>query len=225
MRPWVGGLLFPAFACAGPVYDGYEAYYSTLPSPLFQEAGRQLLRPYSVPKNDGIRFAWEGRVNGEARRVALEGGTIRLGNQSFRISAAKAFPGETLHKSDLGTGTEAFFHQDYVCLENTPATASGTAVRHKSVFLLRVGVKPKAFKLPSLFASCLGIRLADGQQLTFDKVEYVYQSDKDYPSGVIFSEYSLRGDEFVATGVATHATFVDPENVYRFSVEQLRGSR
>lgn len=172
-------------------------------------------------------FAWEGIVNGEARRVVLENGTIRLERLSFRISAAKAFPDETLHKSDLGMGTEAFFSHGYVCLENTPASASGTAVRHKSVFLIRTSAKPKAFKLPSLFASCLGIRFVDGQQPAFDKVEYVYQRqrDQDYPRGVIFSEYSLGGDEFVATGIVVRATFVEPENVYRFSIEKTHGLR
>ena len=219
MRPLAIMLLIPTVACAAPVYDSYEAYYSTLAFPMFEETGRQLLRPYSVPKYDGVHLAWDGAVKGEARRVAIEKGVIRLGKQSFRINAAKVFPNETLNESDLGLGTEAFFGRGYVCLENTPASASGTAVRHKSVYLLRTSFKPRAFKLSSLFASCLGIRFVDGQQPAFDKVEYFYQRDLDYPSGVTFSEYLLRDDAFIATGTVVRATFVDPENVYRFSID------
>lgn len=211
-------LLAPTVACASPVFDGYENYYSTLPTPLFKAAEKISLQPYSMRPDNDVKLAWNGEINGTRHRLALDKGTIWLDSQSFNIKKAQAFPNETLDVSDLGIGTKGFFARSYACLENTPASASGTAVRHKSVYLIRTNAKPKAFKLPSLFASCLGIWLIDGQP-AFNKVEYRYEDQQDQPSGVTFTEYLLRGNAFIATGHKVFARFVEQENVYRFSVE------
>lgn len=217
MRLWAI-FLAPTVACANPVFDSYENYYSTLVIPLFKAAEKISLQPYSMRPGNDVKLAWNGKINGIRHRLVLDKGTIRLNSRSFKMKSAQAFPNETLDISDLGMGTEGFFARSYVCLENTPASASGTAVRHKSVYLIRTDAKPKVFKLPSLFASCLGVWLIDGQP-AFNKVEYRYEDQQDQPSGVIFNEFLLRDNAFIATGHKVFAKFVEPENVYRFAVE------
>lgn len=211
-------LFIPTVAFAGPVFEGYDAYYSTLPAPLFRSSEKVPLKPYSVRPEDDVRFAWDGEVAGVRRKVILEKGTIRLDQWVFRMNAAKAFPGETLDTGDLGMGTDAYLAGAHVCLENTPGSASGSAIRHKSVYLIWTDPRPKLFKLPSLFASCRGIRLIDGRP-TFDKVEYLYVDGQDQPSGVTFTEYALRGDSFGATGHVVTAKFLELGDVYRFAVD------
>lgn len=211
-------LFIPTVAFAGPVFEGYDAYYSTLPAPLFKSSEKVSLKPYSVRPENDVKLAWDGEVEGVRRKLILEKGTIRLDQRVFRMNAAKAFPGETLDAGDLGMGTEAYLAGAHVCLENTPGSASGSAVRHKSVYLIWTDSRPKLFKLPSLFASCRGIRLIDGRP-TFDKVEYLYVDGQDQPSGVTFTEYALRSDSFGATGHVVTAKFLELENVYRFTVD------
>ena len=211
-------LFIPTVACAGPVFEGYDAYYSTLPAPLFDSSEKVLLEPYSMRPDSDIKLAWEGEIGGGRHKLVLDKGTIRLDRHVFKIKAARVFPAETPDASALGIGTGAFYSDDYVRLENTPASASGSAVRHKAVYLIKTSNRPAATKLPSLFASCLGIRLIDGRPV-FDRIEYLYEGNQDQPSGVTFSEYVLRGDSFAATGHAVTAKFVDSENVYRFSVD------
>ena len=94
---------------------------------------------------------------------------------------------------------------------------SGSGVRHKAVYLIvMTDVRPKVFKLPSLFASCLGVRLVEGRPV-FDKIAYEYVDDQEQPRGVNFTEYALRNGSFVATGHRVKARFLDSDNFYRFS--------
>lgn len=217
MKRWIA-LFIPVMACAGPVFEGYDAYYSTLPAPLFKSSERVLLQPYSVRPENDVKLTWEGKISGVRRKLTVDKGTIRLNQRLFKIKASRAFPGETLDVSDLGIGTEAFISGDRVCLENTPASASGSAVRHRAVYLIWDDSQPTILKLPSLFASCLGIRQINGRP-AFDKIEYRYVDNQDQPNGVTFTEYILRGDLFVATGHTVIGKFLEAENVYRFSLD------
>jgi hypothetical protein len=88
--------------------------------------------------------------------------------------------------------------------------------------------KPKAarlYKLPSLFASCLGIRADRHGHILFDAVSYIHEDGADDPVGVRLREHRISGGSFLATGRTVVARFVEPGNVWRFTIEtsHLRG--
>lgn len=216
-------LMTPALAVAGAeVFEGYEAYYATLPDTLFKSKGAVELKAHPSPSNGSVHLSWRGNVRGRVvRSIEVGNGTLLVDKLVARIKAERIFPGETVSAGDLGRGTVAYFAPGWACVENTPSSASGTAVRHKAVYLLQTGrSQPLAWKLPSLFASCTNIRQSTGQ-IRFDKAEYRYNAGQDFPTGVLFEEYLIGpSNGFVPTGSKRSISFVEPENVYRFSVDE-----
>ena len=202
-------------------FDGYEAYYSTLESTLFKLRTAVQLEPYAMPGSETLGFVWAGEAAGRKHRVEIRPGVLSVDGRRIRFQAARAFPGEVANSEDLGRGTAAYFAAGWACVENTPPSASGTAVRHKSIYLIKLrpaGVR--AWKLPGLFGSCTGIRQHDGQ-IRFDKVEYRYNDGQDVPAGVGFKEYAIQANNaFAPTGALRVANFVELANVYKFSVHE-----
>jgi hypothetical protein len=208
-------------AMATDIFDGYETYYTSLNDGLFKATKQKTVVPYSKAPNQNMKFSWHGPINGKSRSIDIDNGSILIDGVKLKLRAAKAFKGESTDKSDLGLGTEVYFSQDYTCLENVPASASGSAVRHTSVYVINTRLKPTLFvKLPSLFASCLGVRRDNQGSITFDQVSYQYEGNEDRPNGVIFTEYVYKKLNFLQTGHRITATFVEQENVYRFSVRK-----
>lgn len=213
-------LLFaPVISQAATVFDGYEAYYATLPHRLFEGQGLEL-QPYSLEGDDRIRFGWQGTVNGRQKKIEVRDGLLRINGRTLNRQRVKAFSDEIPSDSDLGLGTTAYFAVGWTCVENTPTSASGSAVRHKAVYLIKqTGRTQQVWKLPSLFASCTAIRVQNNL-VSFDKVSYRYSDGHDEPQGVEFTEYCIKGNMFIATPNKRSATFVDPGNVYKFSIQQ-----
>jgi hypothetical protein len=219
MRLLALSLMLPAMAAADPVvFDGYEAYYAASANKLFEANTAVELEAYVVQGAQAPRFGWAGAAGGRKHRIEVRRGAMFIDGHALRFKSAHVFAGEVADSGDLGRGSTAYFAPGWACVENTPSSASGTAVRHKSVYLARLGsARLSAWKLPSLFASCTGIRQHAGQ-IRFDKVEYRYEAGQDDPSGVFFKEYSIRRDNsFIASGSIRAATFAEPGNVYKFS--------
>ncbi|MBS0450562.1 MAG: hypothetical protein JSS14_04565 [Proteobacteria bacterium] len=216
-------LLAPALAAAGPrEFEGYEAYYATLPGALFKATSAIALIARTSPSDGSVHLRWRGMTNGYGNHtIEIGNGSLVIDRQVVRLAAARVFADEAAGNGDLGRGTLAYFASGWACLENTPSSASGTAVRHKSVYLLRIGgAQTIAWKLPSLFASCTNVR-RDMGEIRFDKTEYRYDEGKDVPAGVLFKEYGIaRSNDFAATGRTRSATFVEPNNVYKFTLEE-----
>lgn len=212
-------LLLPALASAGTVFDGYEAYYAKLPGQLFHGKGIHF-QPYGVKGEKAVRLGWSGTAGGRQHVLEIRNGVLAIDGQVIKPAAVNTFPDEVVNEGDLGIGSIAYFTPEWACVENTPASASGTAVRHKAIYLVRlVHSKPQAWKLPSLFQTCRGIRKQENQ-IIFDKVEYQYQAEQDDPIGVLFKEYIIQGNTFTSSGHSRTASFVESGNVYRFSIDQ-----
>jgi hypothetical protein len=231
-------LFLPALVLAteGAVHDDYEAYYATLPGRLFSKQAR--VDFFIIEKNEisSVESADENldieRGDDPRRRIAVRfypashRFSVKIGAYPFNPRQATRFPGERSGDNSLDLGTIAFLAPDRVCLENTPSSASGTAVRHRSVFLIDFSKKrPQAWQLPSLFGTCAAVRMDHGQ-IRFDKVEYRYEKDasgqdQGPPIGIAFHEYAIRGKKFVRTArAARNATFVEVGNVYRFRLDK-----
>ncbi|AUH51788.1 hypothetical protein CXB49_13640 [Chromobacterium sp. ATCC 53434] len=209
-------LCLPSAAQADKLFDGYEAYYSTLPGQLFR-GGSHGLAPFGSEGSEAVIYGWTGRDAGRPHAVELHDGWIKIDGKALRMRSVKAFPGEVINAEDLGRGAEAYFADGWACIEGTPPSASGTAVRHKSVYLIQLSKQRQAWKLPTLFASCLGVRMKAGLP-AFDKVQYRYQDGNDEPAGVSFTEYAIKGGMYVEAGNVCSAAFVEAGNVYKFTL-------
>jgi len=212
-------LMVPATVLAGTVFNGYETYYATLPDRLFHDKGVEL-QPYSEVGDADLRYGWSGTVGGRKHSVRINNGVLSIDRRALLSTTIVAFPDEVVNGGDLGLGSIAYFSPGWACVENTQMSASGTAVRHKAVYLFRLTKgKPGAWKLPSLFASCTGIRAKDGR-ITFDKIEYRYQLGKDDPVGISLNEYAIASGKFIPSQRSRSATFNEPGNVYKFSIDE-----
>lgn len=210
-------LLLPALASAETVFDGYGAYYATQPGQLFNSKGVKL-HPYSMRGDKGIRLGWSGTAGGRHHTLEIRNGVLAVDGFALKPSKVTTFPDEVVNDGDLGIGTTAYFSAGWACVENTPKSAAGTAIRHKAVYLVRLTQKPHAWKLPSLFQACEGIHQR-ANRIAFDKVEYRYQAEEDNPVGLSMKEYIILGKTFTPSGNSQSATFVEPGNVYRFVID------
>jgi len=211
-------LALPSLLHAATVYDGYEAYYASMPNLLFRSRGVEL-QPYSVEGDESIRLGWSGAAAGKRLRLEIREGRLSLNGRTLRPRHTTVFPGEVMSETDLGMGATALVSGPWLCVENTPLSASGTAVRHRAVYLIRHDRKPyQAWKLPSLFATCAAVRRLD-QAVYVDQATYRYPDGAEQPQGITFAEYRIQQGRFVATGVARAIAFVEPGNVYRFTAD------
>ncbi|AMC35238.1 hypothetical protein [Janthinobacterium sp. B9-8] len=218
--PLASLLLLASFANAGNTYDGYENYYSTLSGTIFKSADKHELEAFSTPPNENIKYSWSGKIEGQQRHVSISNGLISIDGKYLKTAKARAFPNETTSREDLGRNTDVYLSKDYTCFESVSPSASGTAIRHTSVYLINHKEKPVVFlKLPSLFASCTGIRITPQELITFNKIEYQYEKGEDYPSGVKFTEYTTNKRQFYKSKKEAIGKFIEPDNVYKFTIE------
>lgn len=187
-------LLASQLANAKTVYDDYDAYYRTKKG-IFREA--------ATLRIDGTRNA-----------------VVHWRNQHIELKTAKPFPREFTMNDDVGSDAISFESFPFACIEGQSSSASGTAVRHTSVYLLdaRGAGKVKAYKLPSLFAACSEVRLDRQGRPLFFAAGYVYTEGSDNAIGTSLREYVISNGEFVRTGHAVTTRFVEPENVWKFEV-------
>ncbi|WP_426177981.1 hypothetical protein [Massilia sp. TWR1-2-2] len=191
------GVLINLSAWCQPVFDGYEAYYRT---------------------RNGI-------FNSDAS-FPIAGGTrniIVLDGKRLALNRAHAFPKE--HTSvDLGHWAVAYRATSFACIEGQSASASGTAVRYQSVYLvdLRQTNREIVYKLPSLFGTCVGVRVNARMEPLFDRAEYIYEKGSDQPAGVTLLEFAIAKGKFERTGHFVAVQFVEPGNVYKFQVTDIK---
>ena len=218
MKYLIALLMAPVLAQAATTFDGYEAYYASLPDTLFHGDGIQL-QPYAMEGDDEMRYGWQGVVAGRRQALEVRDGVLAINGRVLKRSRIQPFPGEAVGETDLGMGAVAYFSPNWTCVENTPTSASGSAVRHRVVYLIRRAAKGyEAWKLPSLFAHCTSIRLK-GKEVLVQEASYRYVDGKDEPTGVAFREFSLINGRFAPTVVRRSITFVEAGNVYKFTLD------
>lgn len=180
------------------MYTGYEEYYR------IQNSFFTTTTPLRFSGSRNTVVFWQGK------RIDL--------------ARAKAFPGEFTVNDDLGSDAKAYEHFPFACIEGQSSSESGTAVRHMSVYLLelRANRQVGAYKLPSLFASFLEIRLDAFNRPLFDNADYIYPPGTELPAGVRLDEYMIDRAKFVPTGHSVALDFVEPENVWKFRVQSVR---
>lgn len=191
-------ILQPILAWPQEILDGYEAYYSAQNS-LF---------------NTTTSFHFRGSRNA----------VVFWRGRRIDLAKARAFPGEFTKNDDLGPDAKAYEHFPFACVEGQSSSASGIAVRHISVYLMEIRSNQQivVHKLPSLFASCLGVRLNAFKRPLFDNAVYIYPSGADLPSGVRLDEYVIDKNKFSPTGHSVALEFIEPENVWKFRVQSVR---
>lgn len=224
------GILLIASSLAGArageprIFEGYEEFYSSLPRPVFQATDVKPLHTEWVgdsgdPGTDE-HASWTGRdaKGGPLRRIKIVGTNVTIGDQAMSGSDARVF--EDAAPAALGGRARLYVAGTYVCIEGVSPSASGTAGRHVHVTLITEAFSGHAqrYTLPTLFGSCLNIRHARGERLVFFKAAYDWSTGQDTPVGVIFSEHSLEGDRFQKSEGDLRAVFVEPDNVWRFTV-------
>lgn len=193
-----GIVCWPLLAWPQAVYDGYEAYYLTQNN-LFTTTTQ-----FHFSGSRNTLVSWHGK--------------------KIDLTRAKAFPGEFTINDDLGPYVKAYENFPFACIEGQSSSASGTAVRHVSVYLMEM--KPNrqilTYKLPSLFASCLGVRLDALKRPLFDSADYVYVPETDVAMGVKLDEYIIDMEKFSPTGHSVALYFLEPENVWKFRVQSVK---
>lgn len=211
-------LMAPALAHAATTFDGYEAFYASLPDTLFHGDGVEL-RPYAMEGDNEMRYGWQGVAAGRRQALEVRDGVLTIKGRVLKRRRIHPFPGEAVGETALGMGTMAYFSPGWTCVENTPSSASGSAVRHRVVYLIQRGVKGyEGWRLPSLFAHCTSVRMKN-QRILVQEASYRYVEGKDEAAGVTFTEFALLKGKFAPTGVRRSITFVEPGNVYKFSVD------
>ncbi|KAB7674140.1 MULTISPECIES: hypothetical protein [Plesiomonas] len=210
-------MCLPFISHAANLFDSYESCYQALSNRLFHSDGHEL-EPFSMEESEGVFYGWSGFDSGRQRSVELQDGQLTIDSKRLPTNFVKPFPRETIDIGDLGLGAKVYFKDNWVCVEGSPPSASGTAVRHQSVYLIRTGNNPMGWKLPSLFASCIAVRVNGGLP-DFDSIRYFYQKGKDQPSGVDFTEYKIKNGSFLEVGNKRRAVFIDCGNVYKFRFE------
>jgi hypothetical protein len=206
-------LLFANTSIAAAVYDDYESYYQTRHKPVFNIKNQLEL---SNSTWSGLSYKKYKSIDFNTKYIAINGTRIPL-------SKAHIFDNEQADTTPDLVPDYLYFSKNYLCIEAVYPSASGTAARHKSVYLIETkklnAKKLVLYKLPSLFGSCLGVRLTSNNLISFDKISYLYES-ADKPTGVIFEEQIIHHHEFTLSNKKVVAKFLIPDNVYKFEIEK-----
>lgn len=195
---FVGIVCWPLLTWSQEVYDGYDAYYIKRHG-LFTTT---TMFQFSGPHNSVV--LWKGK--------------------QVDLTRAIPFPGEFTVNDDLGSHINGYENFPFACIEGQSSSASGTAVRHMSVYLIKA-TRDRTFisyKLPSLFASCLGVRLDSFNRILFDKDDYIYTAGNDMPAGVRLNEFFIDKKTFKPTGHFVELEFTESENVWKFRVKDSK---
>ncbi|MBB3197168.1 hypothetical protein [Roseateles terrae] len=197
------------------VYDGYDAFFLTLPSRLFDEADK---RPHKVVgMNEPAGDFWTWTSAGKAHVLEMREADALVDGRRLRAARATRFPGEFTAPA-LGSTARVYANDIAVCIEGVPGSASGTSVRHIQVSLILQPYSPKArrYELAGLFAGCLSLtRVPEG--IGFLRGAYRWPEGAPSPLGVTMEQWRLQGATFVRTSQTWSMTFTEPDNVYRFT--------
>jgi hypothetical protein len=241
---FVSFLVNLAYAQDEDGYDDYDRFYLSYSNRLFDKAsntkfitalkktGKEWQESDIEPTEENTVRRWQDKIDGKKHTIIIGQKTIILDKQEISWGAVKLFPGEPEYDEDFGIFIpliDIYFSKSYACLEASfPPSAGGQAF---FVYLLKLDSSQttRIYRLPSLWNSCLDIRIEPDNSLRFFKLDYWYlpgkykSPDPDaaqifQPQGIIFNEYQLKNDEFEKTNKKLFAKFLDPYDVYHFSM-------
>ena len=214
------------------IYDGYEAYYATFPNLIFNKAEKleaemvtweQDIKPGINPAESDaeLRFSWTGLVAGKEHFISVGDDTILVDGHALLFRPVIKFPDDVEPSyQPLGKGPVLYTgNTSYICLEGNNSNGR-TGDRYTSVYLFDVEhlTPPVLYKLPSLFASCLNIRLDARKNFVFDKASYRYKLNSEQLEGLNLIEYFMKDKRFISTGNKVVTKFIESENVFKFSI-------
>lgn len=184
-----------AASAATQIFDGFDDYYATLGGSLFKSKSTLV---FSGLGKRGLR--WKGHY--------------------INVKRSVAFPGDIATIDDLGRDPILYEHGSWACVEGQATSASGTAVRHFSVYVIDARRKEAVmlYRLSSLFATCMGLRMDRRGRFLFDHITYNYAQDAESPNGLTLAEYRIDGTKFDATGRKRFVKFTEADNVWKFTV-------
>ena len=221
MKKWtVLFVIFSASAISSPtVYEGYEDFYTSRFDSIFSIERSMELQVTDVSSSGELVLKGDATLDKKAQHVKVVKGRVAWNEKIYKFSDAKTFKGVVSNAEDLGRGTRYFFASNAACLENVPSASAGTAVRHKSVYLIAPakGSTSEVFiKLPSLFASCLAVSKDTSGNFRFPSASYRYAENELDAEGLDFKTYVYKSRKFKATTDIKSIRFVDKENLYKF---------
>jgi hypothetical protein len=217
---WACAVALPAVA-DDTVFKGYDAFYATLPDPLFTTADERTLD--GLQSVDGQAFrAWGGAPAHGARpmlgahRVEVLGPDIRIDGRNLPMARAVVFPGEDA--AEVGADARLFVGARDVCLQGVAPTSSGTAQRHVHVRLVIDAFTSRArrYDLSSLFGSCLQLTRSGRGGVRFFAARYHASEEASQPDGIVFDGWQSHGGAFARTTASMRVVFAEPDDVYRF---------
>ena len=212
----------PAFADDALVHDGYDAFWKTLPDPVFRASDE---KPLDAPQSFADRAfrAWgptpaDGKLAVGQHRVEILGPDLTIDHRAFKFARAKVFAGEVA--TEPGVDARLFVGARDVCVQGTAPSASGTAQRHVHVALVTGAFTRRArrYDLPSLFGSCLALTRDAQGGVRFPEGAYHAVDGAAVNDGVDLRIWRLRGGAFSRIAQVLELRFPDPGNVYRFRV-------
>lgn len=211
-------LILPTSILASKIYEGYENFFASFPNTLFNNNQKHKLELYALYPDPKSRFYWEGKHHSVDINPFDSGSVLTIDGQKLKLHSARIFPGEFKdHGNDLND-VDVYFSKNYACLGGVISSTSGVGDRYQQIYLIDMTHKPyQMFKLPSLFNSCTGIRINSKKEIIFYDIDYWYNKNSEFASGVIFTEYKIKNKNFMPTGTKLVATFVEPpDNVWKF---------
>jgi hypothetical protein len=223
------GLIFslPSIAsehAANEVYSSHDDWFFAQPGAVFVPADRLESMSQPIGSKGRHRLTWHvGASSSPALTVTLQGNALAIEGRRLMVARVMKFPGEAW--TDLGHRASLYAHGVDLCIEGVPPTASGRAQRHVQVLWAPGALKPRRgsarpplYQLPSLFASCAGIRRDEAGQVHVPQALYIWREGADEAVGLTWTDHVLTPAGFKATGVVQQVEFVEPGNVYRFRV-------
>jgi hypothetical protein len=203
------------------VFDGYGAFYDTLPNRLFDRLDAKPMTAVGGDP-DHPRATWKGNVPGVKgeQQIDLRETTPVVNGVSLSARPESTFPGATTVA--LGDQAKLYVNDRALCFEGTPAAGSGTADRYVQVTLVLLPFEKTArrYELPRLFSSCLDVTQEDGQPVRFLAAALRPAGASSDAQGVDFTSWTIAADGSLRRGTdVVKATFVDPGNVFRFKLD------
>lgn len=206
------------------VYLSHDTWMSAQPGAIFFSVDRLESTNVPIDSTGTYRLTWRVYTpNGTPSHVTLQGNILSVNGRRGEVTKAIRFPGEAW--VDLGHRASLYVHGADLCVEGVPPSASGRAQRHVQVLFAPGALRPRGgrasrplYQLPSLFASCAGIRRDEAGQVHVPQASYIWREGADEAVGLNWVDHVLTPAGFKATGVVRQVEFVEPGNVYRFRV-------
>lgn len=199
------------------VFDGYDAFYLTLPDRIFGLEHMQTYTDRGPAQRVGDFWTW--RLKGRAHVLELRGADVRIDGRHHAAASAVRFLDDGPAPA-LGRSARVFANDEAVCIEGVPSSASGSGVRYHSVTLVLRPYRRDAqrIELPGLFASCLTLTRKAGGAIGLLRGSFRWDPETALPHGIDFQQHMLKDGKLTRRDQARSITFVEPGNVYRFVV-------